>query len=55
MFITVLYMFRATSCSLGDQILLIKNLVWSLSVSGCPVHRKPLTDSEDIRFSINTI
>ena len=40
-FITVLYMFRATSCSSsGGQILLIQHLVSSLSVSGLPVHRQ---------------
>ena len=34
-FITVLYMFRATSCSSpGGQIVFIQHLVWSLSVSG---------------------
>ena len=39
-FITVLYMFRATSCSSsGGQIVLIQHLVSSLSVSGRPVHR----------------
>ena len=39
-FITVLYMFRATSCSSsGGQIVLIQHLLWSLSVSGRPVHR----------------
>jgi len=38
--IKVLYMFRATSCSSsGDQILLLKHLVTSLSVIGRPVHR----------------
>jgi len=36
-FITVLYMFRATSCSSsGVQIVLIQHLVESLSVSGRP-------------------
>ena len=35
-FITVLYMFRATSCSSSGQIVLIQGLVSSLSVSGCP-------------------
>ena len=38
-FITVLYMFRATSCSSSGQIVLIQHLVSSLSVSGRPVHR----------------
>jgi len=39
-FITVLYMFRTTSCSSsGGQIILIQHLVWILSVSGRPVHR----------------
>ena len=39
-FITVLYMFPATSClSSGGQIVLIQHLVSSLSVSGRPVHR----------------
>ena len=37
-FITVLYMFPATSCSSsGGQIVLIQHLVWPLSVSGRPV------------------
>jgi len=41
-FITVLYMFRTTSCSSsGGQILLIQYLVWSLSVIGRPLHRTP--------------
>jgi len=39
-FITVLYMFRAISCSSsGSQIVLIQHLVSSLSVSDRPVHR----------------
>ena len=39
-FITVLYMFRATSClSSGGQIVLIQHLVSSLPVSGRPMHR----------------
>jgi hypothetical protein len=39
-FITVPYMFRKTSCSSsGGQIVLIRHLVSSLSVSGRPVHR----------------
>ena len=39
-FITVLYMFRAKSCSSsGGQILLIQRLVSSLSISGRTVHR----------------
>ena len=39
-FITVLYMFRATSCSSsGGQIVLVQHLVSSLSVSDRPVHR----------------
>ena len=39
-FVTVLYMFRASSCSSsGGQIILIQHLVWSLSASGRPVHR----------------
>ena len=58
-FITVFYMFRATSCSSsGGQILLIQYLVWSLSVIGLPVHvctGRPLTESDDTRCSINTI
>jgi len=38
MFITVLYVLRATSCSSsGGQIILIQHLVSSLSVSGPPV------------------
>jgi len=38
-FITVLYMFRAMSCSLSrGQTVLIQHLVRSLSVSGRPVH-----------------
>ena len=44
MFITVLYMFRATFCSSsGGQIVLIQHLVW------------PLTESDDTRCCINTI
>ena len=40
-FITVLYMFRATSGSSSvGQFVLIQHLVWPLSVSGRPVHRK---------------
>jgi len=39
-FITILYMFRAISCSFsGGQIVLIQHLVSSLSVSDRPVHR----------------
>ena len=39
-FITVLYMFRAPSCSSsGSQIILIRSLVWSLSVSDRLVFR----------------
>jgi len=39
-FITILYMFRAISCSSsGGQIVLIQHLVSSLSVSDRPVHR----------------
>jgi len=39
-FITILYMFRAISCSSsGGQILLIQHLVSSLSVSDLSVHR----------------
>jgi hypothetical protein len=39
-FITILYMFRAISCSSsGGQIVLTQHLVSSLSVSGRPVHR----------------
>jgi hypothetical protein len=39
-FITILYVFRAISCSSsGDQIVLIQHLVSSLSVSDRPVHR----------------
>ena len=41
-FITVLYMFRATSCSSsGGQIVLLHHLVTPFSVSGRPVHRTP--------------
>ena len=59
-FITVIYMFRATSCSSSrGQILLIEHLVTSLSVSGRPVHNlctgRSLTDSYDTRCCINTI
>ena len=53
--ITVLYTFRATSCSSsGGQIVLIQHLVSSLSVSGRPKGR-PLTESDDTRCCINTI
>jgi hypothetical protein len=39
-FITILYIFRAISCSSsGGQIVLIQHLVSSLSVSDRPVHR----------------
>ena len=39
-FITILYMFRAISCSSsGGQIVLIQHLVLSLSLSDSPVHR----------------
>ena len=39
MFITVIYMFRAKSCSSsGGQTVLIQHLVSSLAVSGRPVH-----------------
>ena len=39
-FITVLYMFRATSwSSSGGQILLIQHLVWPLSISDRPMYR----------------
>jgi len=39
-FTTILYMFRAISCSFsGGQIVLIQHLVSSLSVSDRPVHR----------------
>ena len=67
LFITALYMFRATSCSSsGGQIILIQHLVSSLSVSGRPVHMlnqfslnrftgSPLTESDDTRCCINTI
>ena len=42
--IMFLYMFQATSCSSsGGQIVLIKHLVPSLSVSGRPVHRRMAT------------
>ena len=40
MFISFLYMFRATPCSSsGGQIVLIQHLVQSLSLSGRPVYR----------------
>jgi hypothetical protein len=66
-FITVLYMFRATSCSSsGGQIVLIQHLVLSLSVGDRPVHRlrqnslnlctgRSPTDSDETRCCINTI
>jgi len=58
-FITVLYMFRATSCSSsGGQILLIQHLVSSFSVSDRLVHRytgQLLTESDDTRCCVNTI
>jgi len=39
-FITILYIFRAISCSSsGGQIVLLQRLVSSLSVSDHPVHR----------------
>jgi len=56
-FITILYMFRAISCSSsGGQIVLIQHLVSSLSVSDHPVHRctgRSLTESDDTRRCIN--
>ena len=69
-FITILYMyvFRAISCSSsGGQIVLIQNLVSSLSVSDRSVYRlrknfflnlyteRSLTESDDTRCCINTI
>jgi len=69
MFITVLYMFRATSCSSsGSQILLIQHLLSSLSISGRSLHRfrencfslnlctgRSLTEGDDTRCCINTL
>jgi hypothetical protein len=59
LFITILYMFRAISCSSsGGQILLIQHLVSSLLVSERPVHLcfgRSLTKSDDTRCCINTI
>jgi len=67
-FITVLYIFRTTSCSSsGSQIISIQHLVSSLSVSDRPVHRlreklflnlctgPPRTESEDTRCCIDKI
>ena len=60
-FITVLYMFRATSCSSsGGQIILIQHLVLSLSVRAEQFSLnlctgRPLTESDDTRCCINTI
>jgi len=58
-FITILYMFRAISCSFsGGQIVLIHHLVSSLSLSDCPVNLcigRSLTDSDDTRCCTNTI
>jgi len=52
MFIIVLYMFQATSCSSsGDQIVLIQHLVWSLSLNGRPVHRTAIY-KECVKFAI---
>ena len=53
-----MYMFRAISCSSsGGQIVLIQQLVSSLSVSDRPVQctGRSLTDSDDTRCCINTI
>jgi len=56
MFIRILYMFRAISCSSsGGQIVLIQHLVSSLSVSDRPVHLctgRSLTESDDTRCFI---
>ena len=56
-FITVLYMFRATSCSSsGGQVVLIQQLVSSLSVSDRPVYRctvRQFTKSAVTRCCIN--
>ena len=53
-FITVLYMFRATSCSSsGGQIVLIQHLVSSLYVMLCT--GRPLTESDDTGCCINKI
>ena len=66
-FITILYMFRAISCSSsGGQIVLTQHLVSSLSVNDRPVHSlrenslnlctgRSLTESDDNRCCINAI
>jgi len=66
-FITIIYMFRAISCSSsGGQIVLMQYLVSSLSVSDHPVHRlrkfflnlctgRSLTESDDTRYCINLL
>ena len=66
--ITILYMFRAISCSSsGGKIVLIQHLVLSLSLSDRPVHwlkkklflnlctERSLTESDDTRCCINAI
>jgi len=55
-FITVLYMFRATSCSSsGGKILLIQHLVWSLGLSGAPdghLQKVAMPDAVLIQFDL---
>jgi hypothetical protein len=52
MFITVVYVFRTTSCSSsGGQIVLIQHLVWSLSISGRPKIR-PSSGTLDSVYSL---
>jgi len=62
LFISSLYMFRASQCSsLGDWIVLIHHLVWLVCVSDCLVcrpyrHTKQLlTQTNHTRWCINTI
>jgi len=67
-FITILYMFRAISCSSsGGKIVLIQHLVSSVSVSDRPVHRlrnkkvlsqpvnRTVTYCDDTRCCINPL
>jgi len=56
--VTILYMFRAISCSSsGGQIVLIQHLVSPLSPSGAQdlCTGRSLTESDDTRCCVNTI
>ena len=62
LFITPLYMFRASQCSSsGDRIVLVHHLAWLVCVSDCLVCRsyrhtkQSLTQTNHTRWFINTI